>query len=578
MAKTSLLFSTLLCLCTFTLSAQKDVYLQLDPSCMDRLEYHINGEDAKGVEYISYRFAPNQQNTYFFEVGTENTNHSLALPMGIKNCKTLTIDNSFVNKVRDGKINLSIVRKDDIGYNISPVHLVSQINTNGENIDLAAFDFQAKLNTGEDNFRKNIAPEDNPYEVYYSGFDTVNGLTQHYFRKQSKEVCQPNVDYTYVQGLGIINEVTHVSSLNPTESTMHLVRVNEVSMETYADNLVNKSKTAPLSDSFAISDSDIAASQAAEVVEPETVAAVEPTVIPAQYAETSKKTKVITTKPKTAVIAKVTEKVTEVEVVTTPTPKASITCGEVANENEHIVQQGETQFGIARKYSITVGQLRAWNELGENLATCQRLKTTAPKAAQITKVEEKISAKAPVDVLVSKGGNITNAWKSNNTGHHTVVKGETVSGLAHKYGFSEERFLLMNDLKEGDVIKIGQDLKISDCVCDANAKKGISKTIENAPKEYAAPISATKETLIEKGMPTMATRQKEVVKLEIAAPMASETKSSSTFMHKTIHVVQNDETVQTIAKKHNITVAKLRAINSLEQNEVLIPTQVIYVD
>ena len=145
MAKTSLLLATLLCLCTLTLSAQKDVYLQLDPSCMDRLEYHINGEDAKGVEYISYRFAPNQQNTYLFEVGTENTNHSLALPAGIKNCKTLTIDEGFVNKVRDGKINLSVVRKDEIGYNISPVHLVTKINTNGDNIDLQAFNFQAKL-------------------------------------------------------------------------------------------------------------------------------------------------------------------------------------------------------------------------------------------------------------------------------------------------------------------------------------------------------------------------------------------------------------------------------------------------
>ena len=573
MSKTSLLTSLGLLLLCVNAYAQQDVFLQLDPVCMDRFEYHINGAENKGVEYITYRYKVNAEKTYFFEIGSESTNRSLSLPQGLKNCKNLAIDDVLVEKIRSGKTRLSIVRKDEIGYNVSPVHLVSQIKNDGDNVSINSFDFQAALNLKEDNFRKNIAPAENPYEVYYAGYDVVNGLSQHYFHRTSKEVCQPNVDFTYIPELGIVNEYTKVSSLNPNESQLNLVRVNEVSFDSYAQSLSEKTAPVALSEAFAIPASEITVESIAEPVATEAVV-VNEMPIPVAYEAPIAPKKV----KKQAVKVEAVEPV----VISAAIANVPAKCAEVAKANETIVQAGETLYGIARKNGVTVDQLRAWNNLSadQNVGICQHLitKSVAPKPVEKISTEE----------FVSKGEAVAaeaHAWKDNHSGHHIVQKGETVLGLSRKYGFSEDRFRLMNDLKANEGIKIGQELKMSDCVCDVsksknpNEKKFATSSVigmTDAPKEYSlsSKVSNT-DTFIEKGIPAPAKSKAE--KKIIPAVVAAST-TIATYLRKTVHVVQNDETMLTIAKKYNLPLAKLREINGLDKNEVLIPTQVIYVD
>ena len=573
MSKTSLLTSLGLLLLCVNAYAQQDVFLQLDPVCMDRFEYHINGAENKGVEYITYRYKVNAEKTYFFEIGSESTNRSLSLPQGLKNCKNLAIDDVLVEKIRSGKTRLSIVRKDEIGYNVSPVHLVSQIKNDGDNVSINSFDFQAALNLKEDNFRKNIAPAENPYEVYYAGYDVVNGLSQHYFHRTSKEVCQPNVDFTYIPELGIVNEYTKVSSLNPNESQLNLVRVNEVSFDSYAQSLSEKTAPVALSEAFAIPASEITVESIAEPVATEAVV-VNEMPIPVAYEAPIAPKKV----KKQAVKVEAVEPV----VISAAIANVPAKCAEVAKANETIVQAGETLYGIARKNGVTVDQLRAWNNLSadQNVGICQHLitKSVAPKPVEKISTEE----------FVSKGEAVAaeaHAWKDNHSGHHIVQKGETVLGLSRKYGFSEDRFRLMNDLKANEGIKIGQELKMSDCVCDVsksknpNEKKFATSSVigmTDAPKEYSlsSKVSNT-DTFIEKGIPAPAKSKAE--KKIIPAVVAAST-TIATYLRKTVHVVQNDETMLTIAKKYNLPLTKLREINGLDKNEVLIPTQVIYVD
>jgi LysM repeat protein len=578
MPKTSLLIFV----CSFYackhVNAQKEIFLQIDPACMDRFEYHINGQDTKGVEYITYRYKVNSEKTYYFEVGSESSNSSLSLPQGLKNCKNLNIDDVLVEKIRSGKTQLNIVRKDELGYNVSPVHLVSQIKDNGQQVSINSFDFQANVNLKDDNFQKNIAPETNPYEVYYTGYDIVNGMTQHYFHKTSKEVCQPNVDFTYIPELGIVNEHTMVSNLNPNESVLNLVRVNEVSFETYTASLAQKTTPAALSDAFAIPAGDITpeilADPIAETVTETIVVAEE--VTPVAYEapiSTPKKEKKVVAKPV----------VVEKTLVTVPAAMPA-KCAELAKENETIVQPGETLYGIARKNGVTVDQLRAWNNINadQGISICQHLVTVyKPELKPDSKhLKEELVSKEATEIKVPAIKE-AHAWKDNHSGHHIVQKGETISSLSRKYGFSEQRFRLMNDLSDDDIIKIGQELKMSDCVCDVSKMSKPNDKKAAAPKEYSAPISASTETFIEKGIPTPAksTQEKKMPSASITAVLPNKTNvSGSTYMRKTVHVVKEDENMDIIAKKYNISLSKLREINNLDRNEVLIPTQVIYVD
>ena len=50
--------------------AQEALYINVDPLCMDRYEYHINGE-SKGIEFIAYRVRQSAKDNVFLEVGSE---------------------------------------------------------------------------------------------------------------------------------------------------------------------------------------------------------------------------------------------------------------------------------------------------------------------------------------------------------------------------------------------------------------------------------------------------------------------------------------------------------------------------
>ena len=45
-----------------------------------------------------------------------------------------------------------------------------------------------------------------------------------------------------------------------------------------------------------------------------------------------------------------------------------------------------------------------------------------------------------------------------------------------------------------------------------------------------------------------------------------------------VHVVRDDETLAGIARYYNTTVAKIRALNDMDRNEVIIPFQRLYVE
>jgi len=94
----------------------------------------------------------------------------------------------------------------------------------------------------------------------------------------------------------------------------------------------------------------------------------------------------------------------------------------------HIVQQGETLFSIARDYTITVGELRQWNNLdSDNLRPGQTIRISAPDAKnQIT---------------------------------HTVEQGETLFSISRRYGVTIAEIQQWNDLRTNN-LDLGSELII----------------------------------------------------------------------------------------------------------------------
>ena len=145
----------------------------------------------------------------------------------------------------------------------------------------------------------------------------------------------------------------------------------------------------------------------------------------------------------------------------------------------HKVRKNETLSKLARRYGVTVEQIRKWNpklkrnavlRIGQKI-TIQRknplyrqIKQKAPQ--MLEKKEEKKSQVTAVDTAKVQTNKIgTNEQKSDNVKtksdvvKHTVKKGETLGGIANRHHTTVKKLKQLNNLKS-DKIKVGQVLRV----------------------------------------------------------------------------------------------------------------------
>lgn len=105
--------------------------------------------------------------------------------------------------------------------------------------------------------------------------------------------------------------------------------------------------------------------------------------------------------------------------------------GEMANTNYYVVKKGDSLWSIANKYGITVNKLKELNNLSSNMVT----------------VGQKLLIK---DTSSSEDVGV----------YYTVKAGDTLYGIANKYGLSVDELKKINNLKSNN-LTINQKLLVS---------------------------------------------------------------------------------------------------------------------
>jgi len=113
----------------------------------------------------------------------------------------------------------------------------------------------------------------------------------------------------------------------------------------------------------------------------------------------------------------------------------------------HRVRRGETISSLAVEYGVTARQIRTWNVLGpdEAIHAGQRLRVAPPAARR----------RASTLRVASEGATPARSART-----HTVRRGETLTGLAKRYGVSAQALREANGLSGSDGLRAGARIRI----------------------------------------------------------------------------------------------------------------------
>jgi membrane-bound lytic murein transglycosylase D len=129
----------------------------------------------------------------------------------------------------------------------------------------------------------------------------------------------------------------------------------------------------------------------------------------------------------------------------------------------HTVKAGEKLSTVARKYGVTISDLKTWNYIGKKGIRAGKKLTVY---VRVQKKEQSQLAVKPENKN-DQANNKENKQLAENVKPeaeyiiHTVLKGETIYGIAKKYGVTPKTIKGLNELNEND-LSTGQSLKIKE--------------------------------------------------------------------------------------------------------------------
>lgn len=309
------------------------------------------------------------------------------------------------------------------------------------------------------------------------------------------------------------------------------------------------------------------------------------------------------------------------------------------NGKTHVVQQGETFFGIAKIYQILPGDLMDFNPTIDpnkmnigliiNIPPVKK-PSVIPEGMYVMQEgdsKEKISqlfgvthldinnwnpdfdkkvvgdlifVKSPskdteLEGVRTKGANITvenkpknivkTQWWETTDGKHIVKANESIAMLSAAYGFTEERFRQMNGLNPNEKIKEGQILMTLVCPVQVKVMENPAKITPENTKTDKGGLPETKQTGIkqEEVTPYFDIQNGKITSLFsepeiISAGDENQKTVKGSSSQREIYIVQQGDTVNGIAIKFNLTEAKLRQLNKLAEGEVVLPRQRIFLN
>ena len=199
---------------------------------------------------------------------------------------------------------------------------------------------------------------------------------------------------------------------------------------------------------------------------------------------------------------------------------------EEIDDNIYIVKKGDTLYGIANKYGISVDELKAINNLTSNNLS----------VGQVLQIPEIIEDDVP------------------NENIYIVKSGDTLYSIANKYGMSVQELKDLNKLTS-NTLSIGQQLVVS----EGNAGTLDTYTVKAGDTLYSI---ANKYGLTVNELKQLNNLTSDILSIGQVLNISN----SNTSLPSNTYIVKSGDSLYSIAKKYGITVDALKNANGKTSN------------
>lgn len=255
--------------------------------------------------------------------------------------------------------------------------------------------------------------------------------------------------------------------------------------------------------------------------------------------------------------------------VSAPTAVVLASNDDQEDVQEHRVRSGETLSAIARKYRVSLKDIRQWNKMG---------KSNAIRAGQVLQLS------APSHHRTPSAQEYANVLPEDKSDTYKIARGDTLSGIAAKHHMSVAALQSLNGLGSKSRITAGQILKVSPSSRDKVqlpsaplvAQKSEPAVISRYKVERGDTLGriaglhhtnvATLMTLNDLESPRMI-KAGQQIKVPGKAVASSGTRLQQDE-RLIIHAVRKGETLWDISRKYRVSIQELRQWNDLKGNDI----------
>lgn len=243
----------------------------------------------------------------------------------------------------------------------------------------------------------------------------------------------------------------------------------------------------------------------------------------------------------------------------------------------YIVQNGDYLAKISKKFNITVSAIKRVNNMKSDLI----------RVGQKLKLPGKVEVgeqKAPVVAAKKPAKKVAKTYEGS-TREYVVKSGDTLGGIAYGNGINIRQLKSLNNLSK-DTLRVGQKLKIpaekaaKKAPAKSEAKKAVkaAEPMVKASETTAATSEAGKEESGAAEVNAEPNAPAEAANAEVkadAVPAVEPAAATETAPNTVTYAVQSGEELMDVSIRFGVSVAEIRELNNLGENDTLSPGQVL---